>query len=392
MNLPAISVIIPMFNAEKYLADCLTSILAQSFTNFEVVIVDDCSTDNSVEVIKSFAPQFGERLKLVHMKKNSGSAGEPRNKGLKVSLGEYVFFMDADDLLVRTGLEEMYTLAKKFNADTVYCERYLTSSGDGQEFMRNLHVADDKVQTIPPVDMPMLETDDMAVRINKAIKHQYWLTPWLRLVSRNLLIENEIKFPSLIWSEDVNWTFKVLFCSKRFLRIPNPCYIWRENAGSLTTNKFTPAQTVSKRMDRTIRGLKDIDDFMAGLEFFKANPAYRYLVIKNFIESDFAHIFDACANESMFDIYNIFREKFGAYLGEHDVLVAGLCTFVNTLQKICRAEERDTDNVQLEEYKKIRQQDQAYIAELEKFIGQSQQHIAALEDEIRRLKERSGIL
>ena len=333
MQQPAVSVIIPMYNAAKYVAECLDSLLAQTLTNFEVIVVDDCSTDNSAAIVESYVELFSGRLKLLRTKKNSGGCAVPRNVGFPFSHGEYVFFMDSDDVLIPIGLEEMYTLAKKFDADTVYCERYFMSSGSGQDFINNVHIADEHIQEIPPVDVPTLETDDMAVRVNKATEYHYWVTTWLKLVSRNLLVENDIKFPEIICSEDANWTFKVVFCSKRFLRIPNACYIWRVNEKSITNRKRTTKQEIHKWMDRTICTLKDMDDFLAGLDFFKKNPACRYQVINSFIERDIECIFGACMNVPPFEVYNIFRENFGAYLGEQDVLVAGLCTLANMQQK-----------------------------------------------------------
>ena len=363
-NCPAVSVIIPMYNAEKYIGEALDSLLNQTFQDFEVIVVDDCSTDKSVAVVESYAPKFGERLFLTQMKKNSGGGGEPRNKGLSFSRGEYVFFVDADDALVRTALEDMYTLAKQFNADTVYCEKYFVSKGVGQEFMDNIRIPTERIQNIPAVDKPTFETNDMTERVSKAIKQHYWVTPWLRLVSRNLLITNDIKFPSLIGSNDVAWTFQVLFCSKKFLRIPNPCYIWRMHEESNTLRRRTFPEHIHKWMDRTIRSLRDMDDFMADIEFFRKNPAPRYAVIDHFIKIDFSCIFNACATESPVNVYQIFREKFGEYLGNHDVLVAALCTALNTQQKIYAVNQQ----------------------KFNQFAAQAKARIAQLEAEVKRLK------
>ncbi len=123
-NFPAVSVIIPMYNAERYVAECLDSLLAQTFTDFEVIVVDDCSTDSSVAVVESYLERFGGRLKLMRTIKNTGSGTEPRNFGLAYSRGEYVYFMDNDDAVTPSALEELYTHAKNFDADVVQCEKY----------------------------------------------------------------------------------------------------------------------------------------------------------------------------------------------------------------------------------------------------------------------------
>ena len=80
MACPAVSVIIPMYNAEKYIGECLESLLLQTFQDFEVIVVDDCSTDNSFSIVESYIPKFDGRLKLTKTEKNSGGGGYvPRN-------------------------------------------------------------------------------------------------------------------------------------------------------------------------------------------------------------------------------------------------------------------------------------------------------------------------
>ena len=79
---PAISVVIPLYNVEKYVGECLDSVLAQTFQNFEVIVVDDCSTDSSSAIVESYLSKFDGRLAILQTKKNSGCAGVPKNKGL----------------------------------------------------------------------------------------------------------------------------------------------------------------------------------------------------------------------------------------------------------------------------------------------------------------------
>ena len=85
----AISVVIPMWNAEKYIGALLDSLLNQTFQDFEVIVTDDCSTDSSCEVVKSYFPRFDGRLKLLIMEKNSGGPGAPTNKGISQAGGKY---------------------------------------------------------------------------------------------------------------------------------------------------------------------------------------------------------------------------------------------------------------------------------------------------------------
>lgn len=86
---PEISVVIPMYNIEKYIAPCLQSLLAQSFKNFEVIAVDDCSKDDTAVISERMSGEFEGRMRVIRHRKNSGSPGVPRNTGLRVSGGVY---------------------------------------------------------------------------------------------------------------------------------------------------------------------------------------------------------------------------------------------------------------------------------------------------------------
>ena len=120
MHEPKISVIIPLYNAEKYIRQCLISVLSSKFKDYEVLVVDDCSTDNSVAEVKKLMPHFDGRLKLLSTEKNSGGAGIPRNVGMQNAVGVYIIFVDADDFILPTSLGDFFELAEEFNADVVH--------------------------------------------------------------------------------------------------------------------------------------------------------------------------------------------------------------------------------------------------------------------------------
>ena len=315
------SVVIPLYNAEKYIAECLESILNQTFQQFEVIIVDDCSTDNSVAIVQSYIPKFGGRLTLSHMKKNSGSGAMPRNKGLALSRGEYIFFMDNDDLITPTALEELYMLAKNYDADVVYCEKFYKLSFSEE------HVSVVNWQTRNLVDKPTFESENLAERVQAVLNMRYNVMPWCKLVRRNLMIEHNIYFPACKISDDDIWTFGLVFYAKKFLRVPNFCYIYRLRKESVLHKKKTPEQSISFWMNPIIFGLKNLDNFMSKLGFFQQNPQYRYAVLENFLSTrifftreDIRDIRDM----PPFEIYETIKNEFGKELGKQDVLVATL--------------------------------------------------------------------
>ena len=280
---PAVSIIIPMYNAEKYIAECLNSLLAQTLQNLEVIVVDDCSTDSSYAIVESYIPKFGGRLILAHMEENSGQGSFPRNRGLMISRGEYVYFVDNDDLVTKTALEEMYTLAKKFDADVVYLDGHYTAD----ENLKKLTPADYAMA----VSEPTLKPEALPERIRRISQGRYTLPPWDKFVRRRLLVENQIFFPRCKISEDDIWTFGLLFYAKNFLCVPNKVYIFRDAHGSIMRSKKTPLQVVNFWLSPILFGLKHLDELMRRHEFFKANPQYRYAVLDMFVQWKFNAIF-----------------------------------------------------------------------------------------------------
>ena len=338
-NIFAISVIIPTYNREKYIGECLDSLLEQSFQDFEVIVIDDCSIDNTVRVVESYSDKFGERLRIAKMEKNSGHPGEPRNKGISIARGEYIYCLDSDDTVTKTALEEMYTLGKEYDADVVYCEKYYMSEGIGQEFKNNIHLAKSRMQQPPFVDKPTLETDDLGERVETLLAGNYWMTVWLKLVKRELLTENNIQFPPLIGTEDDIWSTKVFLCSKRFLRVPNVCFIRRIHTEGISFSKYTTPEHLQRWLDVIIRSLKDLDNFMAGIEFFRENPQQRYKVLERSTNASLGNAFSEYIDESAVDLHNIFQERFGSYLGNDSVLISCLCAHVATQKRNIRNEQ-----------------------------------------------------
>lgn len=323
---PSISVIIPMYNVEKYIGECLSSLLAQTFQNFEVIIIDDGSTDSSCAVVESYIPKFVERLSLYPMGKNTKHPGELRNIGLTHARGEYIYFMDSDDALIKTGLEELYTLAKEYDADVVYCERYYMSTGIGEDFIKNIHIAMNRVQHPPYVDKPILESEDLSEKVQNVLNRRYWGTPWLKLIRHNLLKEHKIVFPALKSSEDDIWNYGLIFSAKKWLRVPNMVYVRRMREDSITSTKKTPQQTVNFWLKPIFFGLKEIDTFMSKIEFFQENPQQRYDILRKEFQVKLDIAFRSAEQLTPLDVYEAIKNEFSENLGEYDILISALCT------------------------------------------------------------------
>ena len=116
--MPAISVIIPMYNTEAFIKDCLDSLVAQTFTDFEAIIIDDGSTDNGARIAASYASS-DSRFRVIGQP-NKG-VSEARNTGLKIMRGEYVTFVDSDDCVAPNFLETLFYIARLHQADIACC-------------------------------------------------------------------------------------------------------------------------------------------------------------------------------------------------------------------------------------------------------------------------------
>lgn len=347
LGCPKVSVIIPMYNAEPYIGKGLDSLLAQTLTDFEVVVVDDCSTDNGAAVVKSYMPQFKGNLYLLQTEKNSGGGAVPRNKGLMFSRGEYVFFVDSDDFLPKNSLEYMHNIAKDFDADVVYCERNFETNEEGA----NVRLVTHQKGTL--VEKPTLEPELLARRVNRLLEHDIWGSPWCKFVRRNFLIENEITFPNVFPCEDYFWTLNLLFAAKKFLHVPNATYFWRQTKKSSIRGNETDTDKFNLWLQPMILGLKGLDTMMDKFEFFRNNAQYRHAILDFVIKKMFIMNFQSGMKIPQFRIYNAIKNKFGAHLDEYDVLVPALCTAINTQQKIMVINQRKFNKVIASTDKKI---------------------------------------
>ena len=112
-----VSVVVPVYNVEKYLKDCVESIYAQTFGDFELLLIDDCSTDGSGELADELAAKDA-RVRVIHVVENGG-LGRARNRGIRESIGTYLTFIDSDDWVKPTFLAEFVTAAERYRAEVV---------------------------------------------------------------------------------------------------------------------------------------------------------------------------------------------------------------------------------------------------------------------------------
>ena len=274
---------------------------------------------------------------------------------MKFSRGEYIYFMDADDLITPTALEELYTAAKKFGAEVVYTERWfdVPENFNGATVDKNfvLRTTDEKNFK----DMPVFESDDPTARVADLIGGRFHAVAWKKLVLRDVLIHNEIDFPNC-HVEDFCWTLKVLYHAKKILRIPTPIYFYRHIVGSLSRQNNAD-KLFNQTMNSLILGVKAVDEFMTATAFFKENIELRYAIFECFAGARLRESLGIAFQTPPHIICEIIRENQKNLLGEHCALIAYLYAFINTQQKIAA--------VNQQRFNEFAAQAQARIAELE---------------------------
>ena len=316
----AVTVIIPMYNAEKFIGECLTSLAKQTFQNFEIIIVDDCSTDNSLNFALRFSEIFGGRLRVAKLSENSGSPGIPRNFALEAARGRYVYFLDGDDFLTETALEKLYDVAKKFDADVVHSEKCFTIRyANGEKIVRTASTQNGKFVT-----EPTLETFDIAQRMTDFTQMRYLWWACNKLFRLKLLRENKITFPAIKCWEDFVFAFEALVTAKNYVRVPFISYCYRIRENSLAHKD----RDIIELLEIIIGLVGALDRFMDGRKFFHDNPKYRYEVLDFFLQKKLeivAKNFSVVNNFSPAEVFDFFREKvFSAKSGVNAALAAYL--------------------------------------------------------------------
>jgi len=214
-----LSVIIPAYNVENYIEDCLQCLLAQLRENWEIICIDDGSQDNTYAILTDYAKR-NKNLRIIRNEKNFGAA-RSRNVGLEVAEGEYVIFLDGDDLFDSSFLETMYAHAKNYDADIVVCQyAILKYDTMGQK----------REEPVEYTDWEMLPAD--AISKKDCFPFLFFMigfTPWNKLVKRKVLEENHIYFQNLPNSNDVYYSILATTYSVKICFLKEHLIFYREN-------------------------------------------------------------------------------------------------------------------------------------------------------------------
>ena len=241
-----VSVIIPVYNVEKYIKKCLDSLVNQTLSDIEIIVVNDGTPDNSQIIIDEYVKNYPD--KVISIVKENGGQGSARNIGLEKATGEYIGYVDSDDYVELNMYEELYDKAKENDSDIVICGNNI--------------VYENNYNKITEINYDNKYNDFENAFFGK-------MAVWNKLYKKKMLINNNIKFKEKVWYEDFAFTLKTLVNAKNidFLDKTLYNYLWRE--GSTMNNNNV------KRNLEILDAFDDIRNYLISNDLL--NKYYSYL-------------------------------------------------------------------------------------------------------------------
>lgn len=267
---PFFSIIIPIYNVEKYLEECIQSVICQSFSSFEVILVDDGSLDKCPQICDKYA-KTNKNITVIH--KNNGGLSSARNAGLRVANGDYVVFLDSDDYWndfnalnnLKKELDNCQAEILVFNCYLKYPDGRILEDRTDRKYPNNIN------------ELSNVEQQEESIK-NEILPG----SAWIMAIKKNFLLSNKLFFKEGIRSEDTEWMFRVLDCLPRFLYSKYRFYVYRKNRIGSITN------TVDKKhIEQYLDIISDYcdanHDESSGQKNIISYVAYHYLIVLSLI-------------------------------------------------------------------------------------------------------------
>ena len=257
--MPKVSVIVPVYNVDKYVDKCLNSLVNQTLNDIEIIVVNDGSTDASEEIVKKYINKYPNLIKYI--KQENQGLSDARNNGLKLVTSDYVMFVDSDDYVCNNILEKMYNKILEENSDFVICGNNVVNEED-------LIIS----STYPNMN----DNQDI---ITKMLLGN--LCAWNKIIKKELLEDKDLAFRSRVWYEDIDFSFKLFIKAKKMSFLEENLYNYLLRDGSIMNSK------------NLSRNLELLDAFDAIISYTKKYNVYE----KYYKEIEFLainHIYISC--------------------------------------------------------------------------------------------------
>lgn len=216
-DIPKVSVIVPVYNASRHLECCIGSILNQSLNSLEIICVDDCSTDNSVEILQKLCEK-DNRIKVIKQDLNLG-AGAARNAGMEIARGEYLSFLDADDYFSSEMFKVAVENADSMNLDIIVFGAIAVNDATGEEAPMHWNIKENLVPDLPVFSAKDVKEDFFQIFI-------WWA--WDKLFRKSFIDKHSLKFQEIRTSNDLAFTASATLIAERIAYINEPLVFQRQ--------------------------------------------------------------------------------------------------------------------------------------------------------------------
>ncbi|WP_024867330.1 glycosyltransferase [Butyrivibrio sp. FCS014] len=291
-----VSIIVPIYNVERYLVRCLESIINQSYANLEIILVDDGSTDGSGKICDKYGLK-DSRIKVIH--RSNGGLSAARNSGLSVASGEYIAFVDSDDYIDSNMVESMFLCAQKNNATVVTCGR--------------MRVSGDCFEPQKVVEGEKVVASEEAIRqifiggyISEAV--------WDKLFKREAIINK--RFPEGEINEDIELVIAILGDAEKIVYLGEALYFYCENEGSITRSGYKHNKMIM------LKHLRNIEDYICRKyphiihEFYVLSTRYMQEVLYLLLSNKSTYV----SNKDDYDkVYATFRKHFKEFFFDRNI-------------------------------------------------------------------------
>ena len=321
-NTIKVSVIIPVYNAQKYLEQALESVISQTLRDIEIICVDDGSTDSSPQILERFAKRDG---RIIIKRQQNRFAGAARNSGMESARGKYLVFWDADDIFDKNALKKMHLACERHSADICVCAGKRMDNESGRVYRTRIYLNKKNIRCAAPFSR---ETNGA---------HIFNFTtnvPWNKMFLRSFIEENALHFQEIPQANDAYFVMTALFYATRITTVSAPLITYREDNPDSITGKASEKEnnlcvlqafkktferlTAENTFDADVRrsfANKALDTFLYSLRTRRSTQSYKQLY--NAYKNEALALFGISGKEAGY-IYNKKQEEDLRHIQEYD--------------------------------------------------------------------------
>ncbi len=260
-NKGLISVIIPVYNVEKYLCECVDSVLNQTYSEYEIILIDDGSTDSSGKICDDYANK-NDKIKVIH--KKNGGLSMARNDGMSVATGEYIYFLDSDDYISADALEKLISNIQTNNSDFVFFD---AKSFKGNDTSKNFGIKQKYIR------QKKYNTDIGYSIFNQLQQNnEFHSVVYLFLFRKEFLTSNNLIFIPDILHEDMIFTYEAFCKASRVSQCADALYFRRYRSNSIMTSKKS-----QKHFDGCLSVYSAVSEFSKAENLISSKTAQTYI-------------------------------------------------------------------------------------------------------------------